>query len=70
MDQETINICEHLNSNCIPLPEDLWGTNFFPDIEWCFVVFADDDAVLFCSRDKFLGKGIYSMSTSSLNLSE
>ncbi|HCC55090.1 MAG TPA: hypothetical protein DEQ20_09260 [Desulfobulbaceae bacterium] len=56
----TLDFLEGLNSGFIPLPSDIWDSNFFPDYTWHFVVLTDDDTVFFCSRERLNGKGIYS----------
>jgi hypothetical protein len=60
MDQIKIKFLEGLNDNIISLPEPLWSTDFFPDYNWHFVIFSDDEKVFFCSRECLFGTGIYS----------
>lgn len=60
MDKTTLDFLEGLNNNFIPLPSNLWDSNFFPDHTWHFVVSTDDNIIFFCSREKLNGKGIYS----------
>lgn len=66
MDDFLLEFINKLNNNLIPLPEEYWNADFFPEYSWYFVVMTDDEKIMFCSRVQENGKAIHTAQNNNL----